>query len=224
MKYGSQASEGPWMTIVGVVADTRRTGYESAVRPETFLPYNQSPDGSLLMVVRTAGDPIAFIPTLRSITRSVDPAIAVQTPRTVEEQLGVMTAQRRLNTLLLTIFAVVAALLAAVGIYGVVAYSVEQRTRELGVRVALGAPASRILRLIGGEVVALSVAGLVLGLGAAVALSRSMASMLYHVSATDPVTFAAIAVVALVVAGLACSVPVIRAIRLDPVKALRVEQ
>ena len=224
MKYGTQASQGPWMTIVGVVADTRRTGYESAVRPETFLPYNQSPDGSLLMVVRTAGDPIAFIPTLRSITRSVDPSIAVQTPRTVEEQLGVMTAQRRLNTLLLTIFAIVAALLAAVGIYGVVAYSVEQRTRELGVRVALGAPASRILRLIGGEVVALSVAGLVLGLGAAVALSRSMASMLYHVSATDPVTFAAIALVALVVAGLACSVPVLRAIRLDPVKALRVEQ
>ena len=223
MKYGQQSSNGPWMKIVGIVADTRRTGYESVVRPETYLPYSQTRDGSLLIVVRTAGDPAAFIPTLRSITKSVDPTIAVQSPRTVDEQLGVMTAQRRLNTLLLTIFAGVAALLAAVGVYGVVAYSVEQRTRELGVRVALGAPASRILRLIGVEVATLAVTGLVIGLGAALALSQSMASMLYLVSATDPATFAVIAVVALVIAGLACVVPVARALRLDPVKALRVD-
>ena len=223
MKYGQQNSNGPWMTIVGVVADTRRTGYESAVRPETFLPYHQTQDGSLLLVIRTSGDPTSFAPTLRSITKSVDPTIAVQMPRTVDEQLGIMTAQRRLNTLLLTIFAIVAALLAAVGIYGVIAYSVEQRTRELGVRVALGAPAGRILRLIGTEVVTLAVGGLVVGLGAALALSRSMSSMLYLVSATDPATFVIIAVVALAIAGVACAVPVVRALRLDPVKALRVE-
>ena len=223
MKYGQTNSQGPWMTIVGVVADTRRTGYESAVRPETFLPHRQSQDGSMLLVVRTNGDPTAFTSTLRSITKDVDPAIAVQAPRTVDEQLGLMTAQRRLNTLLLTIFAVIAALLAAVGVYGVVAYSVEQRTRELGVRMALGAPASGILRLIGAEVVTLAVAGLAIGLGAALALSRSMSSMLYLVSATDPTTFALIAVVALLIAGLACVVPVVRALRLDPVKALRVD-
>ena len=223
IKYGSLAGSAPWMTIVGIVADTRRTGYESAVRPETYLPYNQTGDGSLLIVVRTAGDPNAFVPTMRSIVKGIDPTIAVQTPRSVDDQLGVMTAQRRLNTLLLTIFAIVAALLAAVGIYGVIAYSVEQRTRELGVRVALGAPASGILRLISAEVMVLAVTGLVLGLVAAVALSRSMSSMLYQVSATDPVTFAAIAIVALVIAGLAGLVPVLRAVRLDPVKALRAE-
>jgi len=223
IKYGQQNSEGPWMTIVGVVADTRRTGYESAVRPETYLPHTQTGDSSLLIIVRTTGDPASFVSTLRAIVRGVDPSIAVQSPRTLDEELGVMTAQRRLNTLLLTIFAIVAALLAAVGIYGVITYSVEQRTRELGVRVALGAPASRILQLIASEVATLSVTGLVLGLAAAIALSRSMTSLLYHVSATDPATFIAIAVVALVIAGLACAVPVLRAIRLDPVKALRVE-
>lgn len=221
--YGSGGPNANWMTIVGIVADTRRTGYEAVVRPETYLPYAQTGDGSLLIVVRTAGDPNAFVPTMRALVKGVDANIAVQTPRTVDEQLGVMTAQRRLNTLLLTIFAIVAAVLAAVGIYGVIAYSVEQRTRELGVRVALGAPASGILRLISAEVMMLAVAGLVLGLGAAIALSRSMSSMLYQVSATDPITFAAIALVALLIAGLAAVVPVMRAVRLDPVKALRAE-
>ena len=134
-----------------------------------------------------------------------------------------MTAQRRLNTLLLTIFGAVAAILAAVGIYGVIAYSVEQRMRELGVRVALGAPVMRILRLIVTEVLTLAVAGLVLGLGAALALSRSMASLLYDVSATDPATFAAIALVAILTALLASMIPALRAVRLDPVKALRAE-
>ena len=114
-------------------------------------------------------------------------------------------------------------MLAAVGIYGVIAYSVEQRMRELGVRVALGAPAMRILRLIVTEVLTLAVAGLVLGLGAALALSRSMASLLYDVSATDPATFAAIALVAILTALLASMIPALRAVRLDPVKALRAE-
>jgi putative ABC transport system permease protein len=223
IKYGNQATQNPWMTIVGIVADTRRTGYESAVRPETYLPYAQSPDGTLTIVVRTAGEPASFMPALRSIARDVDPAIALQGLRPIDEQLGEMTSQRRLNTLLLTIFAVVAGLLAAVGVYGVVAYSVEQRTRELGVRVALGAPASRILGLIAFEVATLAFAGLALGLAAAVALSRSMTSLLYQVSATDPATFAAIAAIALLTAALASLVPAVRALRVDPVKALRAE-
>jgi putative ABC transport system permease protein len=134
-----------------------------------------------------------------------------------------MTAQRRLNTLLLSIFGVVAALLSAVGIYGVITYSVQQRTRELGVRIALGAPAGRILRLVGAEVVPLALAGLALGLGTAFGLSRSMTSMLYQVSATDPATFAAISVVALLTALLASLIPALRAVRVDPIRALRIE-
>jgi len=211
------------MTIVGVVADTRRTGYDAIVRPETYLPHAQSPDSGLLLVVRTTGDPAAFAPSLRALVKAIDPGIAVQMPMPIDALLVDMTAQRRLNTLLLTIFGAVAAILAAVGIYGVIAYSVEQRMRELGVRVALGAPAMRILRLIVTEVLTLALAGLVLGLGTALALSRSMASLLYDVSATDPATFAAIAVVAILTALLASMIPALRAVRLDPVKALRAE-
>jgi putative ABC transport system permease protein len=211
------------MTIVGIVADTRRTGYDAVVRPETYLPHSQSTDSGLMMVVRTKGDPAAFIPAFRSIVKQIDPGIAVQGAQPIEAQLGEMTAQRRLNTLLLSIFGVVAALLAAVGIYGVITYSVQQRTRELGVRIALGAPGAGILRLVAAEVVPLAITGLALGLVAAFALSRSMTTMLYQVSATDPVTFGAISMVAVLIALLASLVPALRALRLDPIKALRVE-
>jgi putative ABC transport system permease protein len=223
MKYGTLSSQGPWMTIVGIVADTRRTGYDAVVRPETYLPHAQAPDSGLLIVVRTSGDPATFTSSLRSIVQTIDPGIAVQLPQPLESLLGEMTAQRRLNTLLLTIFGIVAALLAAVGIYGVIAYSVEQRTRELGVRVALGAPAGRILRLVTTEVVSLAVGGLVIGLVASMMLGRWMTSLLYQVSAADPLTFATIAVVALMTALLASLIPALRAIRVDPVKALRAE-
>jgi putative ABC transport system permease protein len=176
-----------------------------------------------MLVLRTAGDPRAFVPSLRAIVGQVDPGIAVQGAEPLESLLGDMTAQRRLNTLLLSIFGVVAALLAAVGIYGVITYSVQQRTRELGVRIALGAPAGRILQLVGTEVVPLAVAGLAVGLGAAFALSRSMTSLLYQVSATDPATFVAISGVALLMALLASLMPALHAVRVDPIKALRIE-
>ena len=223
IKYGQLSSGAPWMTIVGVVGDTRRTGYDAVVRPETYLPHAQSPDSGQMLVIRTAGDPEAFIPSLRGVVKAIDANIAVQATRPIDTLLVDMTSQRRLNTLLLTIFGAVAALLAAVGIYGVIAYSVEQRTRELGVRVALGAPASRILRLIVTEVLSLAVVGLVLGLGAALAFGRSMTSMLYEVSATDPLTFVGIGVVAILTAVLASAIPAMRAVRVDPVQALRSE-
>ena len=223
IKYGSVAGQNPWMTIVGIVADTRRTGYDNVVRPETYLPHAQSGDAGLMVVVRTTGDPARFIPSMRNIVKQIDSGIAVQGAQPIEAQLGDMTAQRRLNTLLLSIFGVVAALLAAVGIYGVIAYSVEQRTRELGVRIALGAPATGILRLVATEVVPLAIAGLILGLGAAFALSRSMTSMLYQVSATDPATFAAISVVGIGLALVASLIPALRALRVDPMRALRIE-
>jgi predicted permease len=223
MKYGQVADGGPWMTIVGVVADTRRTGYDAAVRPETYVPHAQASNTGMTLIVRTSGEPAAMAPALRATVRAVDPGMAVQGLRPLEEVLVEMTAQRRLNTLLLAVFAVVAAVLSAVGIYGVIAYSVEQRTRELGVRVALGAPALGILRLIVSEGLTLAVIGLAVGLSAAFALSRSMTSLLYDVSATDPATFAAIGVIALTTAVLASLIPALRAVRVDPVGALRGE-
>jgi putative ABC transport system permease protein len=211
------------MTIVGIVADTRRTGLDAVVRPETYLPLAQSPSGGMTIVVRSAGEPAAAIGALRAALRSIDPAIPLFGERTVDELVDDMAAQRRLNTLLLTIFGIVAAVLAAVGVYGVLAYSVQQRTRELGVRVALGATAGTLLRLVLAEGLVLAGTGLVLGLVGALALGRVLTTLLYNVSAYDPATLAAIAGVAALIAFLACLVPAIRAVRLDPVNALRAE-
>ena len=122
IKYGQLSSRAPWMSIVGVVGDTRRTGYDAVVRPETYLPHAQSPDSGQMLVIRTSGDPEAFIPSLRGVVKAIDANIAVQATRPIDTLLVDMSSQRRLNTLLLTIFGAVAALLAAVGIYGVIAY------------------------------------------------------------------------------------------------------
>jgi putative ABC transport system permease protein len=220
IKYGTVASQGPWMTIIGVVADTRRTGYDAVVRPETYLPHAQSPDGALMLLVRTTGDPAGAAPALRAAVRELDPALAVQGVQPLASILVEMTAQRRLNTILLSVFGVVAALLAAVGIYGLIAYSVSQRTRELGVRIALGASAGRVMRLVAGEGLLLAAAGVVLGLGAALLLGRSMSTMLYGVTASDPLTFAAIAAVAASTAVAASILPALRAVRIDPSRSL----
>jgi putative ABC transport system permease protein len=223
MKYGDLAGNAPWMTIVGVVRDTRRTGVDAVVRPETYLPLAQSPSGGMTMVVRAAGDPANGINALRSAMRAIDPALPLFATRAVSELVGDMTAQRRLNTLLLTVFGAVAAVLAAVGVYGVLAYSVQQRTRELGVRVALGATTGTLLRLVLLEGLTLAGAGLVLGLLGALALGRVLTTLLFEVSAYDPATLAAIAGVAALTALMACVVPALRAVRLDPVNALRAE-
>jgi putative ABC transport system permease protein len=220
IKYGSLSSRGQWMEIVGVVADTRRTGYDAVVRPETYLPHAQSGDGGLMILARTTGDPTAAAPALRAIVRDLDPALALQGVQPLSSILVEMTAQRRLNTILLTVFGIVAAVLAAVGIYGLIAYSVAQRTRELGVRIALGASATRVMRLVAGEGLVLATVGVVLGLGAALLLGRSMATMLYGVSATDPLTFVAIAAVAALTAITASLVPAMRALRIDPSRSL----
>jgi putative ABC transport system permease protein len=223
MKYGDSDSQAPWMTIVGVVADTRRTGYESAVRPETYLPQSQGTAFSMALVLRTHGDPAVLVPGLRTVLRGLDPTVALQAPRPLGDVVGEMTAQRRLNTLLLAGFAAVAVLLSGVGIYGVIAHGVARRRRELGVRMALGAPRAGILALVLREGMVLAAAGLVAGLLAAVGLGRLLVSLLYQVSATDPATFAAIAVVAILVAAAASLVPAFRATRVDPVTALRAD-
>jgi putative ABC transport system permease protein len=224
IRYGDGSSpQAPWMTIVGVVGDTRRTGFDSAVRAETYLPHAQAPARTMEFLVRTGRDPMTIVPDLRAILRSLDPEVPLQSPRPLVDVVGEMTAQRRLNTLLLTIFAALAVLITAVGIYGVVAYSVERRTRELGVRAALGAAAADTVRLVLVEGLTLVGIGLVIGLAAAAGLARVMTSLLYGVSASDPAAFAVSAAAAIVTAVLACVVPAMRAASVDPVAALRAE-
>jgi putative ABC transport system permease protein len=211
------------MTIVGIVGDMRRTGFDAPVRPETYIPIAQSPDTRMTLVVRTAGDPVGAAAEIKSLVRSLDPSVAVQALQPLDAVVAEMTAQRRLNTLLLGGFAIIAVLLAAVGLYGVMAYSVEQRTRELGVRLALGASGGGLLRLIVGEGLRLVVIGLVIGLAGAAASSRLLARLLYHVTATDPATFVTIAIATLAVAVAACIVPALRAWHVDPITALRAD-
>ena len=211
------------MTIVGIVADTRRTGFDAAVRPETYLPHAQAGDGAMIVALRTTGDPAARGSDLRSIVTSIDPDVAIQDVQPLAAVVSAMTAQRRLNTILLGGFAVVATVLALVGLYGVMAYSVAQRTRELGVRLALGATGSDVMRLVLTEGLRLVGLGLVVGLAAAIASSRILSKILYHVAPTDPATLASIAAMTIVVSTIACGVPAIRAWRVDPVTALRSE-
>jgi putative ABC transport system permease protein len=213
------------MEIVGVVADSRRTGYESVVRPETYLPHAQSPNGGMMLVVRATGerDAQSVSPAVREAVRAIDTTVALQAVRPLTDLLVDMTAQRRLNTVLLAVFGVVAGLLSAVGIYGVLAYSVAARTRELGVRVALGASRMSILGLVLGEGLMLAGIGLVAGLAGALALTRTLQTLVYQVSTVDPATFAAIGGVAALVSLAACLVPAWRALRVDPILALRAD-
>src|SRR5262249_13279749 len=174
---------------VGIVGDMRRTGYDHEPRPETFLPQDQDPDNTLTIVARTEGEPAQLGPALRDAIWSVDKDQSVSDLKTMDVMLTEMTAQHRFNTILLGIFATLALVLAAVGIYGVMSYSVMQRMHELGVRIALGASSGDVLRLVAGHAMGLALAGIGAGLVAALLLTRLMTSLLYGVTATDPVTF-----------------------------------
>ena len=212
-----------WLTIVGIVGDMRRTGFDHEPRPETFLPQNQNPDNALTIVARTESDPAAFTGTLRDAVWAVDKDQSVSDLKTMDGVLAEMTAQQRFNTILLAVFAAVALVLAAVGIYGVMSYSVMQRMHELGVRIALGASGRDLMRLVVGQAMALALIGIGGGLVASLLLTRLMASLLYGVTATDPATFLLISSLLTGVALAASLVPARRAMRADPMVALRYE-
>jgi putative ABC transport system permease protein len=229
MTFGTPGPNTQWMTIVGVVGDMRRTGYESPVRFETFLPYTQRNFvGFLTIVVRTESDPRAMMGTLREVVREIDPDQPVSHMLTMDEQLSEMTARRRLNMVLMGILAGVALVLAAVGVYGVMSYSVSQRTHEFGLRVALGARGSQVFALVLRNGLALTAAGVALGLGGAYLLTRLVlkpliASLIYQISDTDLVIYIAVPAVMGLIAIVACVVPARRATSVDPMTALRYE-
>jgi putative ABC transport system permease protein len=220
IKVGPTNPESPWLTIVGVVGNVRHFGLDSEPRPEVYRPYLVNPMGAPIVVVRTATDPRAVAAMVRDQLRAVDPAVSLSNMATMSELISRSVSGRRFSTLLLAAFAAVALTLATIGIYAVIAYSVTQRTQEIGIRMALGAQAGDILKIIVKQGMALTLIGVALGVAGALALTHIMSSLLFGVRATDPVTFASISLLLVLVAFIACYIPARRAARLDPIKAL----
>jgi putative ABC transport system permease protein len=208
--------------IIGVVADVKFKDLTSEWMPTTYVPQSQIPIGRLTVIVR-AGDPSALARPLAETVRSIDPDLPAYNVKTVEEYLDGTIAIPRFNTMLLGIFAGLALVLTAIGLYGVISYSVAQRTHEIGIRIALGAQPSEMMRLVIGQGLRLAFVGVGLGLIAAFAFTHFLSSLLFGVTATDPVSFATVVVTLLGVVLLACYVPARRAMRVDPMVALRYE-
>lgn len=218
-----RGEETGWTTIVGVVGDVRQLGLDVEPRSEMYFSYLQSPVPFMNVVVRTATDPATLATAVRKEVWAVNPNQPVANVSTMNELLTNSAAGKRFNTLLLSLFALIALTLASVGIFGVMSYTVSQRTREIGVRMALGARESDVLRLVIRQGMILAGLGIVIGLVAALALTRVMTSLLYGVSATDPATFIGIALLLAGVALVACYIPARRATKVDPMVALRHE-
>ncbi|HEV2147293.1 MAG TPA: ABC transporter permease [Longimicrobiaceae bacterium] len=209
--------------IVGVVEDVRETSVAAEPAPALYRAFAQMPDADLVVMIRTAGDPLALAGAAREAIRRLDPDLPVASVRTMASVVAGATARPRLSSYLLGGFAAVALLMAAIGLYGVIAYGVAQRRGEIGVRVALGADRAAILGLIVRQGMALTAAGLAVGLIGALALSRLLRSLLYGVTTTDAATFLAVPLVLAAVALLASYLPASRAARTDPATALRLQ-
>jgi putative ABC transport system permease protein len=209
--------------IVGVVSDVRNRNLSSELRAGYFVPMEQIPFNEMTVIARTTGDPHSLITAVQKEVHAMDPDVPVFDIKTMDEYISATVAAPRFNTTLLVIFAVVALVLTIVGLYGVMSYAVVQRTNEIGIRMALGAQTRDVLRLIVGQGFKLVLLGLAIGLAGAFALMRVIASLLFGVTAKDPATFAAVAVLLTLVALLACYVPARRATRLDPLRALHYE-
>jgi putative ABC transport system permease protein len=225
-KFGSRTANTPWLTVVGVVGDIRQAGLDTAPFPEFYTPFTQGHARwavPRVLFVRTAGDPLSLVAAVKAAIWAVDKDQTIWAVRTMEELVTRWLGPRRFNLWLLGVFAALALVLASVGIYGVISYSVSQRTRELGVRVALGATQRDIVKLIVGHGLVLTLCGVALGLAGAFFLTRWLATLLFEVSTTDPLTFAVIPLLLAAVALLASWLPARRATRIDPLTALRQE-
>jgi putative ABC transport system permease protein len=212
-----------WITVIGVAGDLKHMSLAQTPDPEFFEPYAQSPRPEMVLTVRTAADPMRLAPALRAAVHEVDGEQPVSRLGSMSERVSQSTAPRRFSVVLLAIFAVLALTLAAVGIYGVISFSVTRRTREIGIRMAMGAGTGDVLRMVVGQAVLLAVTGVALGVAGGLALTRVIGSLLYNVSATDPATFILVPLVLIGVAALASYIPARRAARVDPTVALRWE-
>jgi putative ABC transport system permease protein len=212
-----------WSTIIGIVADTRRGGVNRAPWAEVYYPQAQAPDSRMYALIRTIGDPLSVARAAQAAVWAIDPNQPVHSTRTVEGLLEVSQANRRFTTLLLGVFSIIALALAAIGIYGVIAYSTTQRTPEIGIRMALGASRRDVLTMVLKDGAIIGAAGLAIGLAAALVLTPTMSAMLFGVSARDPITFVALPIGLLLVVAAATLVPAARAARVNPLLALRAD-
>jgi putative ABC transport system permease protein len=209
--------------IVGVVGDVRDSGLESKGREAIYRAAAQTPFGSMYFGVRTERDPAAAIAGVRAAIREMDPELPLDAVGTVEALVDSSLSQRRFSMLLMAIFAALALVLAMIGIYGVMAYSVTQATQEIGIRMALGARRAHVLRMVLGYAAVLMSAGMAVGIAASLGAGRVLASQLFEVKSYDPLTYALVGSVLLATALAACLIPAFRAMRIDPVIALRNE-
>jgi putative ABC transport system permease protein len=221
--HPSATNSSKWYTIVGVVSDTKLYGLANPARLEVYLPFRQSPSNGMALVVKSSADPAALTTEIREAVQSIDKDQPIFAISTMEELRSNSVATRRMTLVLLGLFSGLALVLGAIGIYGVISYSVAQRTHEIGIRMALGAPRSDVFRLVVGQGLKLAGIGIAIGIVAAFGLARLMSSLLYGISATDFETFAGVSILLALVALLACYVPARRAMRVDPTVALRYE-
>jgi predicted permease len=209
--------------IIGVVADVKNDDFDEMVDPTSYLPYSQNARRTMSLVFRGTQDPTQLVPAVRSEVRALDPTLPVSNAKTVSQMIDERMSPKRLMTYILAVFALSALLLASIGIYGVMSYAVSQRTQEIGIRMALGARAVDVLKLVLKNGMVLALIGVGIGLAGALALTRLLESHLFQVAPTDKVTFIAVAGSLIAVALLACYIPARRATKVDPLVALRDE-
>jgi FtsX-like permease family/MacB-like periplasmic core domain len=212
---------GPQVTVVGIVEDVRPAAVDRSLPPQIYRPHPQRVSGRMTVVVLTSLDPAALAATVRAAIRKMDPDVPIPAIRTMREIVSASVAQRRFQLVLAFLFALVALLLAAVGVYGVVSNSVACRTRDIGLRIALGATRGDVMRWVFSAGMRPALIGLAIGLGGAVAIAQALRSLLFGITPADPVSLAAVGLVLLLTSSLACYLPAHRAARLDPVVALR---
>ena len=230
IKWGPSESHSPWMTVVGVVGNVKHGALDSPTQPHTYEPLAQLNDSAVDKIARVlhltvlcTGDPAGLGNLMRHQVQALDPAVPVTTVRTMDAVLASSISPRRFTTLLMSAFAAVALLLASIGLYGLIAYTVRQRTHEIGIRMALGAERKAVVKMVVWQGLKLVLVGVSIGVVGALALTRFLTSLLYGVTPTDPLTFVAVSLILIAVALAACYIPARRAAKVDPMVALRYE-
>jgi len=223
IKWGWPESPGVWREVVGIAADVKYEGVAEPTPLQIYMPITQETPRDIAVIVRTAGPPAAAQAEAEHVIHAFDKDVPVYSVRTLDSMITASMARERMAAIVLAVFAIVALTLASVGLYGVVAHGVTERTHEIGVRMALGAEARHVLGLVVRQGLSMALVGTAIGVAGAFALSRWIQALLFGVTATDPATFAAVAVTLLAVAALACGIPAWRATRVDPTTALRAE-